>query len=523
MDEREKIQQLRKIKVILTEIFMFISVIFLVIFLTLIVTGYSFNLKQFGKTDGEFIERTGLVQISSKPVGATVSIDGEQQLLLRTNGSKTLSSGDHEIILSKDGYGQWEKTVSIKEGMMHRVNYPRLFLNELEEEKVASFPKATFMTTSSNMEKMIVLQDGGLFLFHLNNAKQAVESIKVEKFGKIESLSEVKWSGNSERMLAKINGKYGVINIKNPAESFYLEEVTKEEVGDIEFQSDGGGELVALFKTGEVREIDIKNKKLGEIVAEGVVRFDNDGEKLVFLEKDKNTESYEIKTYRIGDEESYSLRARKTNSEEKIENGSVVEGENDEESREDKTGEIDDVEGLEVSDISELSSLFKIPANQNTIISTMEYFQESFVLVADGEDVKVLSSEEWGDEEVGMEIVYEGKVGFEVQKVEKKGKGMVFGLVGKNGEGAVFDIENLEVTKREKDIEEGSETGWIDEFLRYEIDKTGKVTIFDYDWMNERELVEEGASNKFDIVISGNGKWLYYFKENDLYRERIRY
>jgi len=88
MDEQEKLERLREIRLIVTEILMFLAVVVLVGFLTLIVTGHSFNLKKFG-SEGEIFERTGLVQISSVPTGATIAIDGEIPLMLRTNGSRT--------------------------------------------------------------------------------------------------------------------------------------------------------------------------------------------------------------------------------------------------------------------------------------------------------------------------------------------------------------------------------------------------------------------------------------------------
>ena len=87
MEEQERIQRRQHIRLIVTEILMFVVVIFLVIFLTLVVMGYSFNLRGIGG-QGEVVERTGLVQISSVPAGATITIDGGAPLLLRTRAHR---------------------------------------------------------------------------------------------------------------------------------------------------------------------------------------------------------------------------------------------------------------------------------------------------------------------------------------------------------------------------------------------------------------------------------------------------
>ena len=76
LDERELEARRQHRRVILTEILMSVTVLVLVGFLTLVVMGYSFNLREIGGT-GEVVERSGLVQVSSVPTGATIYIDGE--------------------------------------------------------------------------------------------------------------------------------------------------------------------------------------------------------------------------------------------------------------------------------------------------------------------------------------------------------------------------------------------------------------------------------------------------------------
>ena len=494
MDEQEKIQKIREIRLIVTEVLMFLSVILLVGFLTLIVMGYSFNFLEIGG-EGEVVERTGLLQISSLPTGATIAIDGGTPLLLRTNASRTVLAGEHEITLSRDGFDAWTKTVNVTEGMMYRVNYPRIFLTEREVETVSEFKdeKIDFESVSPNQEKMILLSGGSLYLLNLNSPKDMTELTGL----KVETIEEIGWSGNSERLLAKINGKIMVLYIKNPLEIVDITEIITEENGenaavlsadessekkseialkDVKFESESGDKLLVLTTAGELREVNIREKKISEPYLENVIRFDNDGERVIFLTSEKKSEEaetiYQLKAYRVGAEEAF---------------------------------------------------LERIVTSKDAKIVAMKYFQDFFFAVVDKTTVKIYTATVWPEVEDGIEKIFEGEMSFEVAKLAKRGKGMVFSMENADGtKKGVFDIEALKVTE----FEMTGKTGWIDEFLRYEITDEGELKVRDYDGLNEKLLVEKktgmlGVDKTKVVTISGNSRYLYYFSGTKLLRERI--
>ena len=119
--DAEKKQRLQSLKVIISETIMVLAVIISVAVLALIVSGYWIG-------SGFKVERQGMLQISSMPTGADISIDGDSSWLQRTNTSKVLLSGEHSIVLTKEGYDSWSKTINIQEGLLYRLHYPRLFL-----------------------------------------------------------------------------------------------------------------------------------------------------------------------------------------------------------------------------------------------------------------------------------------------------------------------------------------------------------------------------------------------------------
>lgn len=505
LEERERLERQQHRRVIFTEILMFLSVILLVGFLTLVVMGYSFNLRGLGG-GGEVVERQGLVQISSLPTGATIYIDGEAPLLFSTNASRTMLAGEHEISLARGGFDGWKKTINVTEGMIYRLNYPRLFKEEREKEDVVEFVekeekgvikevagdgktteattvgKVSFVTTSPNNERMILLQGETLYMLNLNENKPEQKALALADVNgnvvKITTLTGAEWSGNSERLLAKVNGAWAVIDVRNAKETVWLDEIwaknvaeqgskceesagvscAKMAISEIKFENEAGDRLLILSEKKELRELGVRDKKLSEVLVRGVEDFDNDADRVVLL-----NESGKLMAYRVGEKEGYL--------------------------------------------ITEVEKQAKF--------ATMRYFQESYVGVVRGVKFEVYKKTGWvsGDEE--MEKVFEEEVGFEVSAMKKRGKGMVFELAGAGGEDKVFDIEAMKTTSVN-----ASDTGWVDEYLRYRL-KEGKLSVLDYDGLNERVLVDSEVLSGRKVVISGNNRWLYYFTSDKKGTEKL--
>ena len=470
MDEQEKLERLREIRLIVTEILMFLAVVALVGFLTLIVTGHSFNLKKFG-SEGEMFERTGLVQISSVPTGATIAIDGEIPLMLRTNGSRTMLTGEHTVKLSKDGYDTWEKTITVTEGLMYRINYPRLFLKEREREEVFEFENLEYVTVSPNKEKMLVVEGGKTYLIDLNSAKPTQKLV----FDGV--ATNVKWSGNSERVLAKIEGEWTVLLVKNAAERLAIGELVKKvdaefEITDLKFESEAGERLLVLLSDGTLREVDVRQKILSEPIAKKVKRFDNDGDRIVYVTQ------------------------------------TTVDGETQNQTRVMRVG-------------MEESTLIALAAEAEAKVLTMRYFQDTYFGVVDDEKLNVYYAAAWPETELGVEKIFEETLESKIEKFEKRGKGMVFameGVIEEERYAEVFDIEAMQLTR----FVLAGATGWVDEYLRYAVSENGELAVMDYDGLNYRVLVKDGADVRRAVTISGNGKYLYYFMANGkLVREKV--
>lgn len=119
-EERERQKRQHMIKVVIAEAGMVFAVVAIVAVAMLASMGFFVN------SDGS-IEQSGLAQIHSIPTGASVELDGST-LFSRTNLSRTISAGEHNIKMTRSGYDAWENTIKVRSGVLLRLYYPRLFL-----------------------------------------------------------------------------------------------------------------------------------------------------------------------------------------------------------------------------------------------------------------------------------------------------------------------------------------------------------------------------------------------------------
>ena len=172
MDPLLRHQQRQSLRIIISEFIMVLAVILTVIVLVFIVSGYWLN------ADFE-VERQGLLQLSSIPTGADVSIDdSEPSWFQRTNMSKMLSSGEHTIRVTKNGYDTWTKTANISEGLLYRIHYARLFLKERKKENISDLIGVTKAFVSEDHDTMLLymgdleLLDISLYADSLNKTQE---------------------------------------------------------------------------------------------------------------------------------------------------------------------------------------------------------------------------------------------------------------------------------------------------------------------------------------------------------------
>lgn len=469
MDEIRERRRKRAIKVAITEGLMVFAVVGLVVASTMVAVGYNLNFNSVS------IERTGLVALRTVPTGANIDVDGER-IFGWTNMSRTMSEGEHKISLSRDGYESWEKNIFVTAGRYFRLNYPRLFLKDGKNEKVADFADISNYTVAPDEKTLLAVSKNGKFYTYKIDEEKVVrnELVSQKEFllpeavmdKKIEFLS---WSGSSERVIMRIGEEIVVFNVKKPDESVNLTAKYGVKTKELKFLNDGGN-IIALLDKGNLREINLSDGKISETILENVVNFQN-------LKGDKVAVT-EVK------DEGFSVVV-------------LLEGE--------KTGiEVKKFEKDEVKSVK---------------AAIGEYYGDRYVAVEyDGkvdiykgayDNLELMGSYNVG-ETAEMEVRGDGGViCFYEQNRDESGKYM--------GKMAIFDLEQENVVKITTDVG----IRWIDEFLFTEVN-TEKLTVVDYDGKNMRDIVKTGVSDDGEVKIARNERWMYYLGvDKGLYRVEV--
>ena len=203
-----KSKKIRNARVIATDIFMLIAVLAIVFLMMLVAMGYKF-------TDKGGIEQSGLLEISSQPSSAKVTIDGDE-LFSPTEISKLLSAGTHDVKLSKNGYDVWKSQVEIEAGLLTKITWARLFPINPTVDTVDIHDKPLTITSFSPSRKNLIIAEAeseSLELLNIQSDKLKAKIIKFADFAYIPSESDAKiqssdfkivsWSNNDSKILVR--------------------------------------------------------------------------------------------------------------------------------------------------------------------------------------------------------------------------------------------------------------------------------------------------------------------------------
>lgn len=306
------------IKVVLAEISMVLAVVVIVVMATLSAMGF------FVSGDGN-IEQSGLAQIHSMPTGAVVELDGNV-LFSRTNLSRTMPEGEHQLKISRDKYDSWENVIKMKPGILLRLYYPRLFLLNRVAETVRDFEQELEFYQPSTDRTSIIYATKDATIWNLLDVRgddvktttldmaevlPGMDEEKQQFTGKIE---ELRWSESGDHLLVKVS--YGeqkdwvLINVKDLKQSLNLTKTFGMDFAQVEMADDSVGKLFVL-ENKHLRRIDTAGQQISRVILDNVASFENHESNIVYVstpEKNaKGAEERQIGTYRDGEKGGVKL------------------------------------------------------------------------------------------------------------------------------------------------------------------------------------------------------------------------
>lgn len=463
----EKRARHESIRVIVSEFFMVVAVIITVIILALIVSGYWLN--------SDFkVERQGLLQISSVPTGANIEIDGSSSWMQRTNTNKVLSSGEHTITLTKEDYDTWTRKINISEGLLYRVDYPRLFLKEREKEAVYDATGTTFATISPDRNSLLLANKTTSWeLINLNSDKPEAKTVDISiAFSFISKVSGAKtglfsgniisaeWDSSNEHILFKVgeNDRYEwvLLNIKNPSESINLSKLFDFNFSEIKIFDNSANTLVAILD-GNLRKIDVGGRQLSAIIAENVMDYDFFNSEIVFSAKSINVDDPK---YYVG---------------------------------------ITKIGGGDIDNVYASDNLPKVLFSQ--------FYDNKYITIIENDLVAVYKKDDFSE-------FFSGKISFTPSKY-KIGQFGEFIIMSSGDHLAALDMEALTISEWQA---ASNHFGWLDGAMIYAV-SSGELSVYDFDGLNHRKL-SANVSERLPVTITSD-KWLYYFSDDQLTRELI--
>ena len=460
MDD-DAFQRKQSLKVIISEFVMVIAVIITVCALAFIVSGYWLN--------SDFkIEQNGMLQISSTPSGADLSIDGESSWLRRTNTSKILSSGEHNIVLTKEGYDSWSKTINIAEGLLYRINYPRLFLQERNIEKVHNVTPYTYAAASPDRTRLLLagdtsewniidlrhekLQDKKINIHGVLSGMQATTQIGLFT-GEIIS---TQWSNDNERILSKIASgdkfEWILIDINNADNSINLSTAFKKDFLNVKLIN--RNEALAIYDNN-LYKLDFRNSSISESLASNVYAFEYFGNEIFYSALSPDSKYYI---------------------------GSI---------------------GLDGA-----QSDMVLYTEQPALIGVFKFYDELFIATVEDKELKLFKKDDRTNPVITSTLEF-------IPQSIKSGQDGEFVIAYNGPTIATLDMEANSVKVWQVD---GENFGWVDNYMPYSV-ADGELYVYDFDGINKR-LLAKNVSSRFPALVTEN-KWLYYVSDGTLIREQI--
>jgi PEGA domain len=216
---------------------LFAGYVLVVIALILTTTILLYQAYGFGVDKHGQIIQNGLVFVSSTPNPANVIVNG--QMRDQTNTRLNLPAGQYTFEVTRDGYRNWKRAVSVEGGSVEHFDYPFLFPTKLAPSAIKKYDTAPALALQSPDRRwMLVQQPDTLAKFDVLdlNAKKPIDTLKtitlpdslIAQSGGTWELAE--WSTDNRHVLLKhlyqkdgqAASEYVIVDRQSPEESVNL-------------------------------------------------------------------------------------------------------------------------------------------------------------------------------------------------------------------------------------------------------------------------------------------------------------
>lgn len=454
---------------------MTLSVVAVVTFTILFMLGYRLDL------DNGRLEQNSLVQFGSSPSGATVAIDGAP-ISSRTPNKVTLSPGEHEFAMWREGYETWEKTLTTTAGTLTWLNYVILVPKVLTVEPVTAYEALADTLASPDGQNILVQPRVDEPVFSLvdissDKAESTDLTIPTDIYsdavtaGVKHTFSMVRWDEGGRYVIVQHSyadtSEWLVLDTQNVSETKNVTRTFDIVISDLRFAGTGGNIFYELGGT-DVRKLDLSAGTISRPLINNVKSFDvYDSNIMTYIGLGKEGTNERIAgIYRDGDSGPSMIKST--------------------------------------------TSKHDVPFS----IATTKYFNQNYIAISEGTQVTILTGNypDGPTDETGMRSFASFVAEQPVRQLEFSPTGEYVFIQADD----YFATYDLEYQKLATSTLEGAGTvpslKWLDDNYLWS-DRGGSLTIREFDGANKHTINAVQAGQ--DVVLTHNGRFLYSFSKTD--------
>lgn len=273
---RRRSKRTQRVLFTLTYTLVPLLIVGIVTLLVLLIQGYRFD------TNDNHVYQAGLVQFSTTPTGATVSVDGAA-LMAKTRTRINVSSGVRTIDMIKDGYVPWQKSVTVEPGSVLWLTYARLVPETI-------VPETRY--TYSSVGKTLVHPSQHLFGLQTSKTSPTFVTIKADDGSSEQSSSTLpsslydsstnqtftptEWGESGRYVLIRhdsgIKRDWLLLDRDNVTSSFNLSRESNLEISSALFDP-SDDRYIYMTAGGSLQRFDISEKTTSALLAKNVINM----------------------------------------------------------------------------------------------------------------------------------------------------------------------------------------------------------------------------------------------------------
>jgi hypothetical protein len=430
------------------------------------------------------LEQGALLQFDSTPSGADVSIDG-RNIGSRTATKQTVIAGTHTIKMTKSGYQDWTRTLTLSAGTLTWLDYTRLVPKDRPVQTITTYEALAGAKFSPDSKWALLQALPNKAEFELADLRS--EDVKTSTLilpqasytdatteGVTHSFNISSWDSGGRYVLVKHlfrdQTEWLVVDTQNGSQTVNVTQLLSVGLTDVQFASTNGKVLYGLTNDGTIRKIDLSEATLSRAFISHVQSFSVfDNTVLSYVGVDSADAAKRVAgVYRDGDESAHVLRS-----------------------------------------VSDPDTILKI--------ATGRYFSDEYVAIAEGDVVTVLKGSypsSSSQDNSSLKTLTHFELPGSVSAVSFSPKGDY--VLAQSGESyKSYEIEHQRTASGMIAVSAGSPAStlkWLDVAHVWN-DDAGMLMMRDFDGSNMFAIMN--VATGYDASLSQNGRFFYAIGRDD--------